>query len=99
MAVLASEAPLPEPALCLAADPFSLAEANINPLTGLSTDYLNHFNEAVMLLEMLPCMPECGEDLAAWRPLTYQEHFERSQLTHRELTIAAYDLADPTVIR
>ena len=49
-----------------------LAEANINPVTGLSTDYLNHFNEAVMLLEMIPVMPECGEDLAAWRPLSYR---------------------------
>ena len=24
-----------------------LADANINPRTGLATDYLNHFNEAV----------------------------------------------------
>ena len=30
-----------------------LADANINPVTGLATDYLNHFNEAIMLLEML----------------------------------------------
>jgi hypothetical protein len=26
---------------------------NINPVTGLSTDYLNHFTEAIMLLELL----------------------------------------------
>lgn len=84
---------------CLAADPFSLAEANINPLTGLSTDYLNHFNEAIMLLEMLPSMPECREDLAAWQPLDYHEHFSRSQLTQRELAVAAYDLADPRIRR
>lgn len=84
---------------CMAADPFALAEANINPLTGLSTDYLNHFNEAIMLLEMLPSMPECREDLAAWRPLDYHQHFSRSQLTQRELAVAAYDLAAPRIRR
>jgi len=100
MTAVAREAPGEEPLTpCLAADPFSLAEANINPLTGLSTDYLNHFNEAIMLLEMLPSMPECREDLAAWHPLGYHEHFSRSQLKQRELAIAAYDLAAPPVRR
>ncbi|MEO8318885.1 MAG: hypothetical protein ABI561_11235, partial [Bradyrhizobium sp.] len=37
-----------------------LKAANINPRTGLATDYLNHFNEAIMLLEMVPDMPECA---------------------------------------
>src|SRR3546814_1723486 len=32
---------------------------NINQNTLLATDYLNHFNEIIMLLEMLPSMPEC----------------------------------------
>ena len=93
-------APVAEDAsLCPAADPFSLADANINPITGLSTDYLNHFNEAIMLLEMLPVMPECRDDLAAWRPLSYHEHFGASHLRQRELTMAAYDLADPLIRR
>src|SRR5262249_13363385 len=43
-----------------------LRAANINPRTGLATDYLNHFNEAVMLLEMVPDMPECAEDFLHW---------------------------------
>ena len=80
---------------CPAADPFSLAEANINPVTGLSTDYLNHFNEAIMLLELIPEIPECRLDLAGWQPLSYHEHFAASHLRQRELAIAAYDLADP----
>lgn len=84
---------------CLAADPFSLAEANINPLTGLSTDYLNHFNEPIMLLEMLPSMPECRDDLVGWEPLDYHQHFERSNLKHKDLAIAAYDLAEPRARR
>ena len=55
-----------------------LLAANINPRTGLATDYLNHFNEAVMLLEMIPDMPECAEDFLGWQPLTYREHFTAS---------------------
>ena len=52
-----------------------LADANINPLTGLATDYLNHFNEAIMLLEMLSSCPECRDDFLVWRPMSYREHF------------------------
>ena len=48
-----------------------LRAANINPRTGLATDYLNHFNEAIMLLEMIPDMPECAEDFLTWTPLSY----------------------------
>ena len=47
-----------------------LRAANINPRTGLATDYLNHFNEAIMLLEMIPDMPDCAEDFLTWRPLS-----------------------------
>jgi hypothetical protein len=47
-----------------------LRAANINPRTGLATDYLNHFNEAIMLLEMIPDMPECAEDFLGWQPLS-----------------------------
>jgi hypothetical protein len=55
-----------------------LRAANINPRTGLATDYLNHFNEAIMLLEMIPDMPECAEDFLGWQPLSYREHFTAS---------------------
>jgi hypothetical protein len=37
-------------------------DTNINEQTLLATDYLNHFNEIVMLLEMVPDMPEMLED-------------------------------------
>ena len=52
-----------------------LLDANINPSTGLATDYLNHFNEAIMLLEMIPDMPECAADFLTWQPTSYREHF------------------------
>lgn len=74
-----------------------LRAANINPRTGLATDYLNHFNEAVMLLEMIPDMPECAEDFLGWRPLSYAEHFTASNFKARDLAISAYDSADPVI--
>src|SRR5580698_1252656 len=73
----------------------ALADANINPATGLATDYLNHFNEAIMLLEMVSSCPECLEDFLGWRPMSYREHFVASRFTGRDLAIAAYDAADP----
>ncbi len=71
--------------------------ANINPGTGLATDYLNHFNEAIMLLEMIPDMPECAEDFLGWHPLSYREHFMASNFKARELAIEAYEAADAGV--
>ena len=67
---------------------------NINPITLLATDYLNHFNEAIMLLEMLPMAPECKEDFLAWTPMSYCEHFAASRFKFRDLAIAAYHVAD-----
>ena len=71
-----------------------LRAANINPRTGLATDYLNHFNEAIMLLEMIPDMPECAGDFLVWQPLSYAEHFTASHFKARDLAIATYKSAD-----
>ncbi len=71
-----------------------LRAANINPRTGLATDYLNHFNEAIMLLEMIPDMPECAEEFLSWRPLSYAEHFTASNFKARDLAVAAYETAN-----
>lgn len=75
--------------------PQRLAEANIHPDTRLATDYLNHFNEVVMLIDMLPVMPECVSDVLDWSPCSYPDHFRASHFKHRDLAIAAYDAADP----
>ncbi|HEV3184208.1 MAG TPA: hypothetical protein VGZ49_04970 [Xanthobacteraceae bacterium] len=83
----------------LPADHARLLDANINPVTGLATDYLNHFNEAIMMLELAPEMPDCMEDLCAWRPLSYCEHFAASSFKERDLAIAAYQLAEPALRR
>ena len=74
-----------------------LAKANINPMTGLATDYLNHFNEAIMLLEMLASAPEFRDDFLRWQPMSYPEHFAASHFKARGTTIAAYEEANPHV--
>ncbi len=48
-----------------------------HPVSGLANDYLNLFNELVMMLEQLPQMPELLEELYAWRPTSYQGLFPR----------------------
>jgi len=70
---------------------------HINADTGLCTDYLNHFSEAVMLLEMLPAVPESVEDFLAWEPCSYTEHFTSSNFKNREAVVAAYKAADPVL--
>jgi hypothetical protein len=73
------------------------ADSNIHPETGLATDYLNRFNEAVMLLDMLSACPEFRADFLAWKPMSYREHFQASHFKTSELAIASYDDADPNV--
>ena len=90
-----SDRPMPPPtSLIDEARAEQLRAANINPRTGLATDYLNHFNEAIMLLEMVPDMPECAEDFLTWTPLSYAEHFWASNFKARDLAIEAYELSD-----
>lgn len=82
--------------LMLSLSPFSpdaLAAANINPSSFLATDYLNHFNEVVMLMEMVPDMPDMAEDVMAWEPCSYTEHFEQSVFADKALAIEAYQAA------
>jgi len=70
-----------------------LEGTNISPQTFLATDYLNHFNEVVMLIEMLGDMPDMFEDVESWAPKSYQDHFRDSMFSDKELAIAAYDMA------
>lgn len=66
------------------------ADSNLDPETLLATDYLNHFNEIVMLLEMVPDMPEIMEEVKAWEPKAYVDHFRDSTIADRELAMEAY---------
>ena len=68
---------------------------NVNDRTLLATDYLNHVNEIIMLLELVPDAPECLDDCRAWRPMSYTEHFEASSIADRDLAIEAYEFSPP----
>jgi len=68
---------------------------NVNEQTLLATDYLNHFNELVMTMEMLADMPELLEEVQAWSPKPYKDHFRDSTIADRELAIEAFDHAPP----
>lgn len=65
---------------------------NINPVSFLATDYLNHYNEVFMMLEMVPDMPDIIEDLAEWEPKSYIQHFTDSNLAEKNIAIDAYNL-------
>jgi hypothetical protein len=75
-----------------------LVRMSINPLTCLSTDFLNHFNEAHMILEMLPDWPDMFEDLRHWQPRSYEEHFKLSGFSDADIIIEAYWQA-PQIMR
>ncbi len=68
---------------------------NVNERTLLATDYLNHVNEIIMLLELVPDAPECLEDCRAWQPMSYVEHFQASSIADRDLAIEAYGFSPP----
>lgn len=94
---VAADRAIPSSASARSAVSFGAGAPYINPATGLSTDYLNHFAEVVMVLEMSSASPECLADLREWRPRTYAEHFARTRFSNRDQVIAAYRGADPMV--
>jgi hypothetical protein len=79
-------APIPEPVLGI-----------VNPTTGLANDYLNVFNEILLVLEFLPTMPEMTEEALAWQPRTYSEYFEQSTLPDARHALEAYATVDPAL--
>ena len=64
---------------------------NICEQTLLATDYLNHLNEPIMLIEMVADVPDLLDELAEWQPKTYAEHSRDSSFTDKELAIEAYE--------
>ncbi len=61
----------------------------------LSTDFLNRFSEALMLIELAGEDDDVVEDLKAWRSVSYREHFETSPLRCAPSALAAYDAVSP----
>lgn len=71
---------------------------NISDKSLLATDYLNHFNEIVMMIEMVGMMPDMIEDCKEWQPVSYLEHFRRTNFAEKEMVEAAYGHI-PAVLR
>ncbi|MCG8490877.1 MAG: hypothetical protein MI743_04620 [Sneathiellales bacterium] len=65
--------------------------SNVNAVTLLATDYLNHFNEALMLAELVVDMPDMLDDFATWMPKHYKDHFRESGIADKDLAIEAFD--------
>lgn len=71
----------------------------VNPTTGLANDYLNVFNEILLLIEFLPSMPEMTDEALAWRPRSYCDYFRESAIPGAHDALRAYDEVDPDVRR
>ncbi|MDE2363215.1 MAG: hypothetical protein KGM42_11105 [Hyphomicrobiales bacterium] len=71
------------------------AAALINPASGLANDFLNVYNEILMLIEMLPEAPELADDVFAWRPCSYRAYFMQSELPGSNEALDAYARLEP----
>ena len=69
----------------------------LSPITGLANDYLNVFNEILLVLEFLPSMPEMTDEVLAWRPRGYREYFQHSPLPGAREAARRYEMVDPTL--
>jgi len=68
-------------------------DAGVSPR--LSTDFLNRYSEALMLIEMVAMDDSILADLQAWRCVGYREHFAASSLRCAGSALTAYDELDP----
>ncbi|MBV8567791.1 MAG: hypothetical protein JO366_22420 [Methylobacteriaceae bacterium] len=71
----------------------------VEPETGLASDYLNHFNQIIMMLEQLPGIPDLRADILDWRPLSYRDFIRASQSDKAAKALRAYELLDPILRR
>lgn len=71
-------------------DDADLRAANVNPMTGLATDYLNLFNEYVMLAELAETGALPHDSLCDWAPRPYGDHFAAAGFAGTEVVLAAY---------
>ncbi len=71
------------------------AAALVNPESGVANDYLNHFNEILLLIENLSALlPEMVDEILAWKPISYREYFRKSPLPGSKQTLEIYELLD-----
>jgi hypothetical protein len=70
--------------------------AALGARNSLSTDFLNRYAEALMLMELAAVDPSVTADLEAWRPISYRAHFKGSELRCADKAGEAYEALDPT---
>jgi hypothetical protein len=58
---------------------------------GLSTDYLNHYSEILMLIEMASFDEAIVAEIAAWQPIGYRDYFVKSPLRRAATALSAYN--------
>ncbi len=67
----------------------------VNPNFGIASDFLNQYNEVLLLIENLPILlPELVEDLLVWKPQTYHEYFSYSPLPGSATAVKIYYCLD-----
>jgi hypothetical protein len=78
-------------------EPLRQAANLVNPASGIANDYLNQYNEILLLVENLPVLiPEMVEELLAWKPKNYTEYFETSPLPGGAIAIKIYQSLNPS---
>jgi len=73
-----------------APSPDEMRAANVNPATGLATDYLNLFNEYIMLAELVEEGSMPPDILQDWQPRDYEGHFVQTNFSGVKTVLAAY---------
>ena len=68
--------------------------SGIAEVSGFASDFLNQFNEVVMLLECVATGDAAAiDDLLCWQPRGYAAHFAAGRLAGRLQVVRAYRLA------
>ncbi|MBS7736448.1 hypothetical protein [Chelatococcus composti] len=66
------------------------------PAPSLSTDFLNQYNEVLMIIELVADDAELMETLDEWQPRSYRQHFAKhAQLRFAEDALKAYEALAP----
>jgi len=74
-----------------------LKAANVNPKTGLATDYLNIFNEYIMLAELVLDGSMEKEILQDWQAIDYATHFSNSGFVGADIVLQSYYSLEKTI--
>jgi hypothetical protein len=64
--------------------------ATINRVSGLATDFLNPYNEYIMLAELVADGSMTADVLDDWSPIDYESHFAIAHFAGGPVVLAAY---------